>query len=121
MTTGIKNLDRNEVVENKEGQIKALQAAFESADPKEVAEKIVTNYENNMLHFQDMMNTTIREANRANEQKWDDAVLAQRGVRALTTEELKFYNQAIEAKSFDEVSKLVPPTVYERVFEDLAI
>src|SRR5690606_40720864 len=85
MTTGIKNLDRNEVVENKEGQIKALQAAFESADPKEVAEKIVTNYENNMLHFQDMMNTTIREANRANEQKWDDAVLAQRGVRALTT------------------------------------
>lgn len=121
MTTGIKNLDRNEVVENKEGQIKALQAAFESADPKEVAEKIVTNYENNMLHFQDMMDTTIREANRANEQKWDDAVLAQRGVRALTTEELKFYNQAIEAKSFDEVSKLVPPTVYERVFEDLAI
>lgn len=118
---GIKNLDRNELLENKEGQVKALQAAFESADPKGVAEQIITNYENNMLHFQDMINTTIREANRAHEQQWDDAVLAQRGVRALTTDELKFYNQAIEAKSFDEVHKLMPPTVYERVFEDLAI
>lgn len=119
--TGIKNLDRNKVVENKEEQIKALQAAFESTDPQQVAEQIVTNYENNMLHFQDLMNTTIREANRANEQQWDDAVLSQRGVRALTSKELEFYNKAIEVESFDGVSDLVPPTVYERVFEDLAI
>lgn len=118
---GIKNLDRNTVIENKEEQVQALQEAFESTDPKEVAEQIVTNYENNMLHFEDMMNTTIREANRAHEQKWDDAVLAQRGVRALTTEELKFYNKAIEVESFDEVTKLMPPTVYERVFEDLSL
>lgn len=119
--SGIKNLDRNKVIENKEEQIKALQAAFESADPKEVAEKIITHFENNALHFQDMMNTTIREANRANEQQWDDAVLAQRGVRALTTKEKEFYNKAIEVQSFDGVSELMPPTVYERVFEDLAI
>ncbi|MED4124147.1 phage major capsid protein [Halalkalibacterium halodurans] len=117
----IKNLDREKVIENKEEQIKALQAAFESADPKEVAEKIITHFENNALHFQDMMNTTIREANRAKEQQWDDAVLAQRGVRALTTKEKEFYNKAIEVKSFDGVSELVPPTVYERVFEDLAV
>lgn len=121
MSNGIKNLDREKIVENKEEQIQALQAAFESTDPKEVAEQIVNNYENNMLHFEDLMNTTIREANRANEQKWDDAVLAQRGVRALTTGELNFYNEAIEAESFDGVAGLVPPTVYERVFEDLAI
>ncbi len=121
MTNKVKNLDRATIVENKEEQIQALQAAFESTDPQQVAEQIVTNYEDNMAHFQDLMNTTIREANRANEQKWDDAVLAQRGVRALTTEELKFYNEAIKVESFDGVSKLVPPTVYERVFEDLAI
>lgn len=121
MTKGIENLDRDKVLEGKEEQIEALQQAFESTDPREVAQTIVNNYENNLLHFQDVMNTTIREANRANEQQWDDAVLAQRGVRALTSSELKFYNEAIEAKSFDEVSKLMPPTIFERVFEDLAL
>lgn len=121
MTKGIENLDREELLEGKEEQITALQQAFESTDPREVAQTIVENYESNLLHFQDVMNTTIREANRANEQQWDDAVLAQRGVRRLTSSELKFYNEAIEAKSFDEVSKLMPPTIFERVFEDLAL
>lgn len=117
----VKNLDRDELLKDKEEQVNALKNAFESADPMEVAQALVENYENNALHFQDMMNTTIREAKRADEQKWDDAVLAQRGVRALTSDELKFYNAAIEVESFDEVAKLMPPTVYERVFEDLAI
>lgn len=121
MTKGIENLDRDKVLEGKEEQVAALEQAFASADPREVAETIVNNYENNLMHFQDVMNTTIREANRANEQQWDSAVLAQRGVRALTSSELKFYNEAIEAKSFDEVSKLMPPTIFERVFEDLAL
>lgn len=120
--TGIKNLDNEpKVIENKEAQVAALKAAFESADPNEVAARIVENYESNMLHFQDLMNTTIREANRANEQQWDNAVLASRGIRTLTTEEKKFYNAAIDVQSFDGVSTFVPPTVYERVFEDLAM
>lgn len=117
----IKNLDRKELLKDKESQITAMQAAFESGDPTEVAQKIVENYENNILHFQDLMDNTIREANRANEQQWDASVLASRGVRVLTTEEKKFYNAAIEVTSFDGVSALVPPTVYERVFEDLAL
>ncbi|MEM5610912.1 phage major capsid protein [Bacillus thuringiensis] len=37
----------------------------------------------------------------------------------LTSEEKKFYNAAIEVQSFDEVTKLMPPTIFERVFEDL--
>lgn len=74
-----------------------------------------------MLHFQDLMNTTIREANRANEQQWDNAVLASRGIRTLTTEEKKFYNATIDVQSFDGVATFVPPTVHERVFEDLAM
>lgn len=119
---GIKNLDNEpKVIENKEEQVKALKAAFESADPNEVAQQIVQNYENNMMHFQDLMNTTIREANRANEQQWDSAVLASRGVRTLTTEEKKYYNAAIDVQSFDGVAALVPPTVIDRVFEDLAM
>ena len=117
----IKNLDNEKtIIENKEAQVAALQAAFESADPAQVAQQIIENYENNMVQFQDLMNTTIREANRANEQQWDTAALQARGIRPLTTEESKFYNAAIEVQSFDGVSALVPPTVYDRVFEDLA-
>ncbi len=115
----IKNLDQKPVIENKEAQIAAMRNAFESGDAAAVAEKIVANAEENMVHFQDMMNTVIREAKQAKEEQWDDKVLASRGVRVLTNEEKKFYNAAIETQSFSESHKLMPPTVFERVFEDL--
>jgi hypothetical protein len=116
----VKNLDKP-VIENKDDQIKGIQEVFESGDAQAVAERIVTNFENNMIHIQSMMNDTIKEAKRSQEENWDAQVLATRGVRILTTEEKKFYNTAIEAQSFDEVHKLMPPTVFERVFEDLQI
>ncbi|MCP3742786.1 phage major capsid protein, partial [Rossellomorea sp. BNER] len=115
---GIKNLD-DPVIKNKDEQIKAMQEAFESGDAAEVAAKIMSNFENNMIHIQDMMNTVTKEAKQASAEQWDEQVLASRGVRILTSEEKKFYNAAIEANSFDEVIKLMPPTVFERVFEDL--
>lgn len=118
-TTGIKNLDDKTVIENKQAQIDALAAIFENGDSKEVAQRIIENYETNAAHYQNMMEKTIIEAKRANEQQLDATVLAQRGVRTLTTEEMKFYNAAIEVESFDGVMELMPPTVYERVFEDL--
>lgn len=120
-STGVQNLDNKDVIQNKKEQIEGLKAAFESGDAADVASRIIENYEENMMHFQDIMNTTIREAKRANEQQWDSTVLAGRGVRQLTTEETKFYNQAIDVQSFDGVLDLMPPTVYDRVFEDLAI
>ncbi|KGR88405.1 phage major capsid protein [Lysinibacillus odysseyi] len=119
-TKGIQNLDDNEVLKNKEAQIAGLKAAFENGDATEVAARIVQQYEENFTHYQDVMNTTIREAKRANEQQWDEAVLASRGVRQLTAEEKQFYSKAIEVESFDGVLELMPPTVYDRVFEDLA-
>lgn len=115
---GVKNLDKP-VIENKEQQIVALQNAFESGDAKEVAERIMNNVESNAVAIQTMMNDIIKEAKQSQNENWDEQVLASRGVRILTTEEKKFYNQAIEAQSFDEVHKLMPPTVFERVFEDL--
>lgn len=119
-SNGIKNLDRKQqIIQNKDEQVKAMQEAFENGDATEVAEKIVANFENNLLHFQDMMNSIIKEANQAKEENWDAQVLASRGVRVLTSEEKKFYNAAIEVQSFDEVDQLMPPTVFERVFEDL--
>jgi len=115
----VKNLDRTFKIENKEEQIESLKAAFEGADAAEVAKKILDNYENNASHFEKIMNETIAEAQRAHDEKWDSEVLKARGVRVLTSEEKKFYNAAIEVESFDGVAQLMPPTVYERVFEDL--
>ena len=119
-TAGIQNLDDDKKLDPK-AQIEGLKVAFESADAAEVAAQIVNLYTANFTHFEDIMNTTIREANRANEQQWDSTVLASRGVRQLTTEERKFYAQAMEVESFDGVLDLMPPTVYDRVFEDLAL
>lgn len=116
--TGVQNLDRS-VIENKEAQITAMQEAFEKGDAQAVAERIVTNMESNMIHIQDLMNSVIKEAQQAKDENWDAQVLASRGIRVLTSEEKKFYNAAIEAQSFDEVHKLMPPTVFQRVFEDL--
>jgi Phage capsid family len=117
---GINNPDEpDQIIKNKEEQIKAMQEAFENGDASEVAKNIVANFENNMVHIQDMMNQVTKEAKQASAEHWDEQVLASRGVRVLTTEEKKFYNAAIDAQSFDEVIKLMPPTVFERVFEDL--
>lgn len=114
----IRNLDRP-VIENKDQQIINVQEAFETGDAQVVAARIVANMENNMQHFQDMMNDVINEAQQAKNENWDAQVLASRGVRVLTNEEKKFYNAAIEVKSFSETHQLMPPTVFERVFEDL--
>lgn len=114
----IKNLDRS-VIENKESQITNVKEALETGDAQAVAERIVTNMENNMQHFQNMMNGIIDEAQQAKNENWDAQVLASRGVRTLTNEEKKFYNAAIEVSSFSETHKLMPPTIFERVFEEL--
>lgn len=120
MTTGIKNPDKQAPAINKEEQIKALKMAFENGDSAEVAAQIVANYEANTQHYQAMMDQTIKEAKRSQEEGWDQATLNARGVRTLTTAEKKFYNAAIEVESFDGVAALVPPTVFDRIFEDLA-
>lgn len=115
----MKNLDKDKPIVNKEDQVKAMQEAFENGDASEVAAKIVNSIENNVLHFQTMMDSVMKDAKQAELEKWDEQVLASRGVRVLTSEEKKFYNAAIEVESFDEVIKLMPPTVFQRVFEDL--
>ena len=87
----IKNLDRP-VIENKDQQINNVKEALETGDAQAVAARIVANMENNMQHFQDMMNDVINEAQQAKNENWDAQVLASRGVRVLTNEEKKFYN-----------------------------
>lgn len=62
----------------------------------------------------------LREAKQARDEDLNDqAVMLKRGLNPLTSEELKYYNEVIGAGGFAGVEKLLPPTVFERVFEDL--
>lgn len=62
----------------------------------------------------------LQEAQQArNEDLNDQAVMTQRGLNPLTSEEREYYNEVIGAGGFAGVQKLVPPTVFDRVFEDL--
>ena len=49
----------------------------------------------------------------------DQAVMVQRGMNPLTTDETEYYNEVISAGGFAGVEKLLPATVFDRVFEDL--
>lgn len=62
----------------------------------------------------------LQEAQQArNEDLNDQAVMLNRGLNPLTSQELKYYNEVIGAGGFAGVEQLVPATVFERVFEDL--
>jgi len=108
---GIENLDRkakNEA-EMKENLLKALN----SGDEKELAEAL-TKFANSIQE------TIIAEAKKAvNEDVTDQQAMAARGLKPLTKEEMAYYNEVIQGQGFDGVEKLVPPTVIDRVFEDL--
>ncbi|ENB4264211.1 phage major capsid protein [Bacillus cereus] len=73
--------------------------------------------DNALVQFaQGIQNEILQQAS---VQSSDQAILAARGGRALTSQETKYYNQVIAGNSFAGTEALVPPTVIERVFEDL--
>jgi len=61
----------------------------------------------------------LEEAKRVNEDLSDQAVMAKRGLNPLTKEEKQFYNEVINGEGFSGTEKFMPPTIFERVFEDL--
>lgn len=61
----------------------------------------------------------LEEAKRVNDDLSDQAVMAKRGLNPLTKEERQFYNEVIGGEGFSGTEKLMPPTIFERVFEDL--
>lgn len=101
------NLDKKNQV--KAEQNKNLLDAFKSGDEEKVA--------NAMTAFaEDIEQRVIQEAQA---QDNDNRALASRGVRILTASETKFYNEVIDAEGFDGVETLLPPTVFESVFQNL--
>lgn len=62
----------------------------------------------------------LKEAKQAvNEDLGDQAVLRKRGLNVLTKEEREYYNEVIGGAGFGGTEKLLPATVFERVFEYL--
>ena len=62
----------------------------------------------------------IAEAKKITEEQLSDQnVLAERGLRVLTTAETKYYNAVISDGSFKGKEELMPVTVIDRIFKDL--
>ena len=62
----------------------------------------------------------LQEAKSArNEDVNDNAVMIKRGLNPLTVEEKTYYNEVIGTGGFAGTEKLMPATVFDRVFEDL--
>ena len=64
--------------------------------------------------------TILAEARTTAREELSAAAMAARGMVPLTAEEKEYYNAVIGTTSFDGVETLMPPTIFERVFEDLA-
>jgi len=107
----IKNLDRE--LENEVKMKEELLKAMNSGDENELAEAF-TKFANSIQE------RIISEAKKSmDEDLSDQQVMATRGLKPLTKEELNYYNEVIQGQGFDGVEKLVPATVIDRVFEDL--
>lgn len=50
----------------------------------------------------------------------DVQVMKERGLHVLTNNERKYYNEVIDLGGFEKADEMVPATVFERVFKDLA-
>lgn len=107
----MKNLDRER---KKEAEIQnKLKEAIESGDSEEFAKvqvELAKGIEASIL--QDAKQAINEDIN-------DVRVMQKRGLQPLTSTEKAYYNDVIGKEGFDGVEKLVPATVFERVFEDL--
>lgn len=107
----MKNLDF--AIQNEIELKEKIKAAIESNDSEEFARVQVEMAKN----IEDRILKEAREA--VNEDLSDQAVMAKRGLNPLTKEEREYYNEVIGAGGFAGVEKLMPPTIFDRVFEDL--
>ena len=104
-----KDLELKNEVEIKE-QIKA---AIENGDSEEFAKL--------QVELAKVIEARVlQEAKQAvNEDLNDQAVMIKRGLNPLTKEELTYYNEVIGGEGLAGTEKLMPATIFDRVFEDL--
>jgi len=113
----MKNLDQQ-----KEELKNSLKAAFDSGEEEQIISAIAALSEN-------IQTGILEEANKiAFGATKDYAALAARGLKSLTEAETKYYNAIIErgvsgnvdGSAFADAETIPPPTIINRVFEDLA-
>lgn len=104
---------KNIEAKNKE-QKKVIVKALEGGDANSLADAILQAQIENSQEIQDKL---IKESETFNVHNADMQVLAQRGFRALTNEETKYYNEVQDKSSLTDIP--LPRTVFDRVFEDL--
>lgn len=75
--------------------------------------QLAEEIQNNILAEAKSLETQARNAYS------DQQVAIQRGLNPLNQEEKEYYNEVITSGSFVGTQKLLPPTVFDRVFEDL--
>ncbi|MEK5215309.1 phage major capsid protein [Psychrobacillus sp. FSL H8-0487] len=84
---------------------------------EEVTEKETTEaYENYFYALQTEVSTAIR--NQVNDEMLDRSIIQNRGQNVLTSEETKFFKNAVEFGGFDKET-ILPVTTQERIFEDI--
>lgn len=106
---GMTNLDS----QNQEAKTKIVNA-LDSGDSSVFAESVL---EATASIGKDIQDKLLKESQTFNTENADQAILAQRGFRALTSEERKYYNEVQDANSLADIP--MPRTVFDRVFEDL--
>lgn len=90
-----------------------MKAALESGDSEEFVKAQVAIAKN-------IENKIMKEAKQAvNDDLNDQTVMAKRGLNPLTKAEIEYYNEVIGTAGFAGTEKLMPSTIFERVFEDL--
>lgn len=90
-----------------------IKNAIESGDSEEFAKiqvELAKNIENSIL--QEAKQAMFEDIN-------DVRVMEKRGLKPLTKDEIEYYNEVIEGEGFAGVERLMPPTIFDRVFEDL--
>ena len=65
-------------------------------------------------------NRILKDAKESRNQDINDqAVMINRGLNPLTAEETKYYNEVIGSEGFAGTEDLMPPTIFDRVFDEL--
>lgn len=107
-----KDLDNKKFNEIKDEMKEAIENG-ESEDFVAAQTKMAKEIESRILEeAKDAANSLVNTQN-------DQAVMTQRGLNPLTAEEREFYNEVITTGGFEGAEKMVPATVFDRVFEDL--
>lgn len=109
-------MDNKDLQANADAELQEqLKTAIESGDSEAFVKAQVAMAKK----IEERIMQEAKEAQKANEDLNDQSVMTQRGINPLTADERAYYNEVIGAEGFAGVQKLLPPTVFDRVFEDL--